>query len=112
MTDVAISWAFFVGYLALVGAAAFVGIRRMQGFTSFSVGDRQTSPVWVGLALAANLTSAATFVINPGLIYLYGISGLLGYAVATPLGILLGLTVLTKAFRRVGDKTAALTVPN
>lgn len=112
MTDVAISWAFFVGYLALVGTAAFVGIRRMQGFTSFSVGDRQTSPVWVGLALAANLTSAATFVINPGLIYLYGISGLLGYAVATPLGILLGLTVLTKAFRRVGDKTAALTVPN
>ena len=112
MSDVAISWAFFVGYLALVGTAAVVGIRRVQGFTSFSVGDRRTSPVWVGLALAANLTSAATFVINPGLIYLYGVSGMLGYAVATPLGIFLGLIVLTKAFRRVGDKTAALTVPN
>ena len=111
MTDVAISWAFFLGYLALVGTAAFVGIRRVKSFTSFSVGDRKTSPVWVGLALAANLTSAATFVINPGLIYLYGLSGMLGYAVATPLGILLGLTVLTKAFRRVGDRTAALTVP-
>ncbi|MEM1115634.1 MAG: sodium:solute symporter [Bacteroidota bacterium] len=112
MTDVAISWAFFVGYLALVGTAAFVGIRRVKSFTSFSVGDRQTSPVWVGLALAANLTSAATFVINPGLLYLYGVSGLLGYAVATPLGIFLGLIVLTKAFRRVGDQTTALTVPH
>ena len=111
MTDAAISWAFFLGYLVLVGGAAVVGIRRVKSFTSFSVGDRRTSPVWVGLALAANLTSAATFVINPGLIYLYGVSGLLGYAVATPLGIFLGLTVLTKAFRRVGDKTAALTVP-
>ena len=55
MTDVAISWAFFLGYLALVGTAAFVGIRRVKSFTSFSVGDRKTSPVWVGLALAANL---------------------------------------------------------
>lgn len=112
MTDVAVSWAFFLGYLALVGTAAAVGIRRVQGFASFSVGDRRTSPVWVGLALAANLTSAATFVINPGLLYLYGLSGLLGYAVATPLGIFLGLIVLTKAFRRVGDKTTALTVPH
>ncbi|MDT0630132.1 sodium:solute symporter [Rubrivirga sp. S365] len=112
MTDTAVSWAFFLGYLALVGGAAAVGIRRVQGFASFSVGDRRTSPVWVGLALAANLTSAATFVINPGLMYLYGLSGLLGYAVATPLGIFLGLAVLTKAFRRVGDKTAALTVPH
>jgi len=35
----------------------------------------------VGLSLAAAITSAATFVINPGLIANYGISGVLSYAV-------------------------------
>ncbi|MEM9998610.1 MAG: sodium:solute symporter family protein [Bacteroidota bacterium] len=111
MTDTTIAWVLFLGYLALIGGAAIVGIRKVSGFASYSVGSRQVSPVFVGLSLAANLTSAATFVINPGLMYLYGVSGLLGYAVATPLGIIVGLTVLSKAFRRVGDKYTALTVP-
>jgi sodium/pantothenate symporter len=106
-----ISWIFFLAYLVLVSTAAFIGIRKVSGFASYSVGSRQVSPVFVGMALAANLTSAATFVINPGLLYLYGISGFIGYAVATPIGIFIGLTVLSKAFRRVGDRYTALTVP-
>ena len=105
------AWLLFIGYLVLIGGAAFVGIRKVEGFASYSVGSRRVSPVFVGLSLAANLTSAATFVINPGLLYLSGVSGFLGYAIATPLGIILGLTVLSKAFRRVGDKFTALTVP-
>ncbi len=111
MTDTTIAWLFFGAYLVLISAAATWGIRKVTGFMSFSVGSRQVSPVFVGLSLAANLTSAATFVINPGLLYLYGVSGFLGYAVATPLGIVLGLTVLSKAFRRVGDEFTVLTVP-
>ena len=111
MTDATIGWLFFVAYLALIGGAALVGIRKTKDFQSFSVGSRQVSPVFVGLALAANLTSAATFVVNPGLMYLYGWAGFLGYAVATPLGIILGLTVLSKSFRKVGDRFTALTVP-
>ena len=78
---------------------------------SFSVGDRKVSPVAVGMSLAASLTSAATFIINPGLIYLYGWSGVIGYAVAAPLGIFLGLVVFSKSFRRIGDRTRVLTVP-
>ena len=48
-----------------------------------------------GLSLAANLTSAATFIISPRLIYLYGLSGVLGYVVAMPLGLFLGLIVFS-----------------
>ena len=105
------AWIFFAAYLVLVSAAAFVGIKKMSGFASFSVGSRTVSPVFVGMSLAANLTSAATFIINPGLIYLYGVSGVLGYAVAMPLGVFVGLIVFSKAFRTVGDEVTALTVP-
>lgn len=111
MTDALVGWLFFAGYLAVIGTAAWVGIRRTKDFASFSVGDRKVSPIFVGLSLAANLTSAATFVVNPGLLYVSGISGFLGYAVATPLGIAIGLIVLSKRFRRVGDRFTALTVP-
>lgn len=111
MGETTIAWLFFAAYLVLTSVAAVVGIKKVTGFASFSVGSRQVSPVFVGMSLAANLTSAATFIINPGLIYLYGMAGFLGYAVAMPLGVVVGLTVLSKAFRQVGDKFTALTVP-
>ena len=111
MGETTIAWGFFAVYLAAVSYAAFVGIQKMSGFASFSVGSRDVNPVFVGLSLAANLTSAATFVINPGLIYLYGVSGVIGYAVALPLGVFTGLVIFSKAFRRVGDRVTALTLP-
>jgi SSS family solute:Na+ symporter/sodium/pantothenate symporter len=68
-------------------------------------------PFFVGLSLAANMTSVATFVINPGLIHAYGWSGVVGYGMAAPLGIFIGLIVTSKRFRRVGDEFTVLTVP-
>ena len=111
MGETTLSWIFFGVYLAGISYAAFVGIRKMTGFASFSVGSREVNPMFVGLSLAANLTSAATFIINPGLIYLYGVSGVIAYAVALPLGVFAGLVIFSKAFRRVGDTVTALTVP-
>ncbi|GIV58016.1 MAG: sodium:solute symporter [Rhodothermaceae bacterium] len=111
LTDHTIGWGFFLAYLLLVGGAALLGMRGARGLVGFSVGSRTVSPVMVGLSLAANLTSAATFVINPGLVYLYGWAGYLGYGLATPLGILVGLIVLSRRFRQLGDRHAALTLP-
>ncbi len=104
------SWVLVAAYAVFVAAIAWRA-RRASTMESYSVGSRQVSPVAVGLSLAASLTSAATFVINPGLIYLYGWSGVLGYAVAAPLGMFLGLVVFSKSFRRIGDQTRVLTVP-
>ncbi len=105
------SWVLFLAYIALVVAITARTRRAATSTQTYAVGNRQVSPYAVGLSLAASMTSAATFVINPGLIYLYGWSGVLGYAVAAPLGIFLGLVVFSKAFRRVGDRTNVLTVP-
>jgi SSS family solute:Na+ symporter/sodium/pantothenate symporter len=79
--------------------------------SDFAVGSRSVPPVLVGLSLAANMTSVATFVINPGLVYAYGWSGVMGYGVSAPLGIFVGLIVMSRRFRRVGERVTALTIP-
>lgn len=111
MNESFFSWVLVALYAVAIVAIAGRSARQAKSLESFSVGARNLSPVMVGLSLAASMTSAATFVINPGLIYLYGWSGVLGYAVAAPLGIFLGLAVFSKAFRRVGDRFQVLTVP-
>lgn len=88
-----------------------IGKKKKQSIESFSIGTKQVSPVVVGLSLAVGMTSAATFVINPGLVYLYGLAGFLGYGVAAPLGIFLALIVMSKSFLRFGEQTKVLTVP-
>ena len=56
------------------------------------------------------MTSAATFIINPGFIALYGLSGVLSYGVVLPLAAVTSLVVLTKGFRRHGTSVKALSL--
>ncbi|MBK9337174.1 MAG: hypothetical protein IPM98_11605 [Lewinellaceae bacterium] len=46
--------------------------RRTRSLADYAVGSQRFSPVVVGLSLAASVTSAATFIINPGFVALYG----------------------------------------
>lgn len=100
--------------LAIYGAAIlfFVirGAMRTQSINDYAVGSIQFSPIVVGLSLAASMTSAATFIINPGFIALYGLSGVLAYGLILPLGAYLSLIVLTKSFRKYGSTVKALTL--
>ncbi|MFA6234738.1 MAG: sodium:solute symporter [Bacteroidota bacterium] len=105
------AWIAFSAYAIAIAGIALWSRTRARSMETFSVGTRTVSPYLVGLSLAANMASAATFVINPGLIYLYGWAGILGYAVATPLGIFLALIVISKKFRSIGDRTRVITVP-
>jgi sodium/pantothenate symporter len=98
-------------YVTGIIVLAFLTRKRGGSLESFAIGGKRDNPFFVGLSLAANMTSAATFVINPGLIYLYGFSGFLGYAVAAPLGIFLGLIVMSKRFRQIGADQKAMTIP-
>lgn len=100
-----------VVYVVGIIILTILGKRKKQSIESYSVGSKQVSPVVVGLSLAVGMTSAATFVINPGLIYLYGLSGFLGYGIAAPLGIYLALVFMSKSFLRFGEQTKVLTVP-
>ncbi len=111
MNETFLPWLMLIAYASVIVLLAWRNRRRADSIETFSVGSRKVPPVFVGLSLAANMTSVATFVINPGLIYAYGWSGVVGYGMAAPLGIFLGLVVTSKRFRRVGDRFTVLTVP-
>lgn len=86
------------------------GALRTKSMADYAVGSMHFSPLVVGLSLAASITSAATFIINPGFIALYGISGILALAVFLPLAAYVSLIVLTKSFRKHGTSVKALTM--
>jgi len=111
MNETFLPWALLIAYAAVIVFLAWRNRRRATDIESFSVGSRRVPPFFVGLSLAANMTSVATFVINPGLIHAYGWAGVVGYGLAAPLGIFIGLVVTSKRFRRVGDQFTVLTVP-
>lgn len=111
MSHTTIAWAVISLYALVTLALAFRGFLRTESLRSFTLGSGEISPVVVGLSLAAQLASVATFVINPGLIYAFGIPALLAIGLATSSGIVLGLTVLSPSFRRIGADSSALTLP-
>lgn len=111
MSELVIPWSFFLLYVAAIIGLTWWQRRGANSIQAFAVGSRSVPPLFVGLSLAANMTSVATFVINPGLIHAYGWAGVVGYGLAAPAGIFIGLIVTTKSFRQVGDRLTALTVP-
>ncbi len=106
----------FAGWVSLALYAGLIlyfvvrGASKTRSMSDYAVGNVLFSPVAVGLSLAASMTSAATFIINPGFVAYYGLSGVLSMAVALPLGALVSLVILTKSFRRFGMSVKSLTM--
>ncbi|KUG08210.1 sodium:solute symporter family transporter [Solirubrum puertoriconensis] len=86
------------------------GARRTGSMADYAVGSVNFSPVAVGLSLAASMTSAATFIINPGFVALYGLSGVLSFGIVLPLAAFVSLVFFTKGFRKHGQTVKALTM--
>ncbi|HKM12864.1 MAG TPA: hypothetical protein PL115_02140 [Bacteroidales bacterium] len=97
-------YAVFVLYFVIKGA------RGTKNIKDYAVGSFTFSPVYVALSLAAAMTSAATFVINPGLIATYGLSAYISYGLVFPFASLASLVILTKSFRKYGQSVKALTL--
>ncbi len=111
MSHTTLVWSALILYVLITFVLTIRGMRRTKDLASFAVGNRDIAPFWVGLSLTAQLTSVATFVVNPGLVYHYGLSALFGLGLSAGLGIIAGLCVLSGPFRNVGDKVKALTIP-
>jgi sodium/pantothenate symporter len=103
-------WMLIVLYAAGILFFVIRGARKTRNIDDYALGSILFSPYAVGLSLAASITSAATFIINPGFVALYGISGVLSMAIALPFAALLSLVVLTKGFRRHGMTVKALSM--
>lgn len=107
---VSAAWVLIIGYIAVILFFVIRGSLKVKSISDYAIGSVAFSPVAVGLSLAASMTSAATFIINPGFIALYGLSAVLSMAIVLPLAALLSLYILTKKFRKVGTVVRAHTL--
>lgn len=105
------AWIAVAVYALLLLALAVRGALRTRNIEDFAVGSRDVPAALVGLALTAQLTSVATFVINPGLVFHSGVSALMGFGLAAAAGITTGLLIFSARFRRLGTQVQALTLP-
>ncbi len=104
-------YALTVSYVGLVYWLSWIGMRRTRDISGFSIGNKDMSPYIIGITLAASIASTATFVINPGFVYVHGFSAYLHYGVAGSTGILTAFLVLSRGFLRLGEQKQALTIP-
>lgn len=104
-------WSLFAGYMALTYWLAWLGHKRTDDIESFAIGRGTMNPLVVGVTLAASIASTATFVINPGFVYVHGVSALIHLAGAVGLGLIVGLVTMSTGFRRLGAQHSALTLP-
>ena len=85
------------------------GMKQTHTMKDYAIG-KGFSPWIVALSLAASITSAATFIINPGFVAFYGFSALLAMSIMLPLGLYISLVILSKSFRTMGLKSESLTL--
>tara|TARA_R110002073_G_scaffold279026_1_gene443116 strand:- start:392650 stop:394149 length:1500 start_codon:yes stop_codon:yes gene_type:complete len=103
-------WLLLGVYACIILFFVIRGARKTTNMADYAVGNIGF-PSWVvGLSLAASMTSAATFIINPGFIALYGVSGVLSFGVVLPLAAFISLIVLTKGFAKYGNTVKATTM--
>lgn len=104
------AWILVILYMAVTLFFVIRGALKIKNISDYAIGNIHFSPTAVALSLAAGMTSAATFVINPGFIANYGISGVLSYGIVMPIAAITSLAVLTKSFRKYGQSVKALTL--
>ncbi len=104
------TWILIAVYAAIILYFVIKGTLKTKSLSDYAVGNINFSPTSVGLSLAASMTSAATFVINPGFIANYGLAGFISFGIVFPLGSLISLVVLTKSFQKYGQSIKALTL--
>jgi SSS family solute:Na+ symporter/sodium/pantothenate symporter len=106
------AWILFSIYLIGTSYLGWLGYRKTDGFSSFAIGKGDLSPIQVGVTLAAATASAATFIINPGFVYVDGLSAFMHLGLSVYLGFVGMLVILSFRFRKMGEAMKALTIPD
>lgn len=109
-TMVMAGWVLILCYAGVILYFVIRGAGQTKEMDDYALGSVLFSPTAVGLSLAASITSAATFIINPGFVALYGFSGVIAMGLALPLATLGSLILFTKGFRNFGTNVKALSM--
>jgi len=99
-------------YVGLTLWLSWVGMRKTKDMKGFAIGNKDMGPYLIGITMAASIASTSTFVINPGFVYVHGVSAFIHYALAGWLGIATALILLTRKFHELGESSGAITIPD
>ena len=108
-------WPLYISIVLAIYAVVILffvvrGATKAKSISDYAIGNNGF-PSWiVGLSLAASMTSAATFVINPGFIALYGFAGILSMGIVLPIAAFASLIFFTKGFAKYGKLIKAKTM--
>lgn len=108
----ALAWILFSIYLIGTAYLGWLGHKQTGDFSSFAIGKGDISPFSVGVTLAAATASAATFIINPGFVYVDGMAAFMHLGISVFVGFVLMLSILSFRFRKIGEDSKALTIPD
>ncbi len=100
----------FIVYALTILFFVIRGSRKTKSISDYALGSISFSPFFVGLSLASSMTSAATFVINPGLVANFGWSGYLSFGIVFPIASMISLVIMTKSFRKYGQSVKAVSL--
>ena len=107
-----LAWILFSIYLIGTAYLGWLGHKKTQDFSSFAIGKGDLSPIQVGVTLAAATASAATFIINPGFVYVDGLAAFMHLGISVYVGFVSMLVLLSFRFRKLGAEMEALTIPD
>jgi len=107
-----LAWILFAVYLIGTAYLGWLGHRKTDDFGSFAIGKGDLSPLQVGVTLAAATASAATFIINPGFVYVDGLAAFMHLGISVYFGFVSMLVILSFRFRKMGAEMKALTIPD
>jgi len=99
-----------LGFVSILFYLVFKSRVSTNSLEVYAVGNKSFSSISVALSLAASITSAATFIINPGFIALYGLSAFIAFGVVMPLAIYAALIIFIKRFRKYGMDVKSISI--
>lgn len=108
---VAWAWGFLAAYVLLMVGLGYVGFRRTGSQDDYATARGGFGFLVLSLAYAATVASGSTFMGMPGLAYGLGFKA--GYyAVLYPIGAYIGMMIVARITKKVGDRFGSQSVPD
>jgi len=110
-TVVTWGWGFLIAYFVLIGALGYVAYRKTSTQDDYATARGGFGFLALAFAYAATTASGSTFMGIPALAYAEGFKA--GYyAMIYPIGIYLGVLLVARITKKVGDRFGSQSVPD
>ena len=71
MTPEIFKYALTALFVLLTFGLSYIGMKKTKDMKGYAIGNKDMNPYLIGITMAASIASTATFVINPGFVYVH-----------------------------------------